>query len=283
MKYYLNGSIVAYDRGTKRYYIYKDSEDSRAKKNPRENEVIGKRALYYFETFAGIRASSFKLAIENIKRLTNGAKPSVLDVGCSYGLFLKKVAEQGWEGFGIEPSEDEARFARERCNVEVVKTTIEEFVSDKKWDIVTLWDVFEHLPQPLDVLKKIKSVLNSDGILIIRVPNAKGLVHKLAFISYVTSFGFFNFPLIKLFENHQYIYTKHSLHEMLRKAGFEVILSYSEYMIEPHHNVIKRKSYITQLPRPLQELVCSMLISILKLSGILCMKDSLISFFKLAP
>lgn len=278
MKYRLNSRIAAYDKKTKEYFICEDIGNSGAKDGFQESEPKDKQILYYFETFASLRERSFDLAIENIKLLTDKKNISLLDIGCSYGLFLKKVHEQGWDGFGIEPSEQEVRFAQERFHINVAQTTIEDFVSDKKWDVITFWDVLEHLPDPFNVLQKIKSMLNGDGILIIRVPNGRGLIHRLSFSAYVVSLGFFNFPLKKLFENHLHIYTEPSLNEMLRKAGFEAILSYGEYMIDPHIHVIRRKSYLIKFPEPLRSLLSSILVILLRLSGVLSMKDALVAY-----
>jgi 2-polyprenyl-3-methyl-5-hydroxy-6-metoxy-1,4-benzoquinol methylase len=278
MKYRLNSRIAAYDKKTKKYFICEDIGNSGVENGFQASEPKDKQILYYFETFARLRENSFDLAIENIKLLIGKKKIYVLDIGCSYGLFLKKVHEQGWDGVGIEPNEQEVRFVQERFHIEVAQTTIEDFVSDKKWDIITFWDVLEHLPDPFHVLQKVKSMLNGDGILIIRVPNGRGLIHRLSFIAYRVSLGFFNFPLKKLFENHLYIYTESSLNEMLRKAGFETILSYSEYMIDPHVHAIRRKSYLIQFPEPLKSLVSSMLVILLRLSGVLSMKDALVVY-----
>jgi 2-polyprenyl-3-methyl-5-hydroxy-6-metoxy-1,4-benzoquinol methylase len=280
MKYQLNGRIARYDREARKYSICQGDEDSEDERSSYGKGPEEKQIRYYFEAFAALRERSFDLAIEKTKTLTNGKKVSVLDIGSSYGLFLKKVIEQGWDGFGVEPSRTEANFAREKFGVDVAETTIEDFVPLRKWDVITLWDVFEHLPNPTDALKKLKSLLRDDGILIIRVPNAKGLFHRLSFITYVASLGFVNFPLIKLFENHQYIYTEYALNQIVNQAGFDRIYSYGECMIDPDIRILRKKSYLVKIPNPLKDLIAYTMVLILRLSAALSMGDSLVVYFK---
>jgi 2-polyprenyl-3-methyl-5-hydroxy-6-metoxy-1,4-benzoquinol methylase len=277
MKYYLNGKVAAYDKRAMKYFICQDVEESRAKSHG-GREWSEEHASYYFDTFADLRGRSFDVAIDNIRRLTGGETTSVLDIGCSYGLFLKKVLEQGWDGWGVEPSENEARFAQERFDLQVSASTVEDFVTDKKWDVVTLWDVLEHLPNPVDALNKIAPMLSADGLLIIRVPNANGFIHRLAFVAYAATLGLFNYPLVKLFENHHYIYTDVSLSQLLKQTGFEVILSYGECMILPRADVIRQKRYIKKIPKPLQGPLSHILVAVLRLSEVLSMKDSLVVY-----
>jgi SAM-dependent methyltransferase len=277
MKYYLNGRVATYDKSTKTFYICEEKEGFDLKNYGGKGRP-GERTSYYFDTFAALRERSYDLAIENIKRLTLGKRISVLDIGCSYGVFLKKALDQGWNAMGIEPSQNEAAFAREIFKAEVSETIIEGFESDQRWDVITLWDVFEHLPQPTEKLGIVKSLLADDGIVIIRVPNANGFIHRLAFIIYMVTFGYINFPLVKLFENHLYIYTECSLKETLEKAGLNVILSYGEGMIDPDINVIRKKSYVACLPKLLQEPTSIVLALMLNFSCNVSMKDSLVVY-----
>lgn len=278
MKYHLDGRIAAYDKDSKRYFICLDTQSPALKENYYRSGSAEENRIYYFKTFASLREHSFDRAVENIRHLLGRNKVEVLDIGCLYGQFLNKVIGQGWEGIGIEPSKNEAEFARNTYNAEVVETTIEDFVPDKQWDVITLWDVFEHLADPLSVIDKVKSMLKDDGILIIRVPNANGLIHRLAFLIYAVSFGIINFPLVKLFENHLYIYSENAVIEILEAKGFKVILSYGECMIFPRVDVIRQKRYIKKIPKPFQGLLSHIIVSVLRLSEVISMKDSLVVY-----
>jgi SAM-dependent methyltransferase len=95
----------------------------------------------------------------------------LLDVGCGTGGFVKIAKDAGWEAFGVELSESAANCAVER-GVQVRAGTLEEqhFPPDY-FDVVTLWDVLEHLPDPSKELMEIYRILKLDGFVVIRVPN----------------------------------------------------------------------------------------------------------------
>lgn len=280
MKYHLDGRIAAYDKEHKRYFICQETQNSIEGDSYYHSGSAEENRLYYFETFAALREQSFDRAIVNIRFLLDKQKIEVLDVGCLYGLFLHKVVEQGWEGRGIEPSRNEAEFARNMFNLRVFETTFEDFISDEKWDVIAFWDVFEHLGDPLSVLDKAKSMLKDDGILIIKVPNANGLIHRLAFFIYAASCGLINFPLIKLFENHSYIYTQYALKAIFSAMGFESLLSYGENMIAADVDTIRKKSYMGKLPVLPQYMLSCLLVIFLKISSILLLHDSLVVYFR---
>jgi len=279
MKYYLNGKVAAYDRRQKKYYVCQSLDGRESQKSHYGTGSANEQVRYYFETFAALRERSFDLAVEHIAALTAGRKVSVLDIGSSYGLFLKKVRDHGWEGVGIEPSRNEASFSRAEFGLEIFETTIEDFASDREWDVITLWDVFEHLPNPQPVLEKIRTMLSDEGTLVIRVPNARGLVHRLSFLAYAVSLGRFSFPVKKLFENHEYIYTQSALDEELQAAGFRRLRAYGEPFLIPKAALIKKKSYLVNKPKPIQIGVSHLLASTLRLASLLAMDDSLVVYF----
>ena len=96
----------------------------------------------------------------------------LLDVGCSGGFFLAHAARRGWDGLGIEPSEQAAAHAR-GMGVEVV----EQFLDDLHWGDLGTFDaihmklVLEHLADPVGVLSAARACLKPGGILCVQVPN----------------------------------------------------------------------------------------------------------------
>jgi 2-polyprenyl-3-methyl-5-hydroxy-6-metoxy-1,4-benzoquinol methylase len=97
----------------------------------------------------------------------------LLDVGCATGVFLTGMqSSPDWELYGVEISEHAARIAREQNFLNVTQGTLHEahYPSDF-FDAVTLWDVLEHLHDPLASLREIHRILKKDGILVFRVPN----------------------------------------------------------------------------------------------------------------
>lgn len=97
----------------------------------------------------------------------------LLDVGCAIGIFLQGIQKNGnWELYGAEINEHAAHIAREH-GLDVRLGTLEQAeFKDEFFDVVTLWDVLEHLHDPAGSLREIYRILKPDGFLVIRVPNA---------------------------------------------------------------------------------------------------------------
>lgn len=106
----------------------------------------------------------------------------VLDVGCASGLFLERVREAGWRATGIEPSSTLCRYARERLGepVEIECGTLEfTKLPQNSFDVVTLWDVLEHAPDPGDFLRASSGLLKSGGYLLLNVPHLDSVMARL--------------------------------------------------------------------------------------------------------
>lgn len=97
-----------------------------------------------------------------------GTKGSLLDVGAGTGEFCKVAFDNNWKVEGVEPSKVALKFANEKG---IKMYTSIENVVDKKYDVITLWHVLEHLPNLDDVIKKLSDLLKPNGVLIIAVPN----------------------------------------------------------------------------------------------------------------
>ena len=101
------------------------------------------------------------------------ARGRLLDVGCATGQFLAEMARHpGWEVTGVEPSESASEFARRAYSFRVYQgDLVSARFPDGAFDVVTLWDVFEHLHNPLAMLAEVRRVLAPDGVLILRTPS----------------------------------------------------------------------------------------------------------------
>lgn len=97
----------------------------------------------------------------------------LLDVGCASGLFLAEALRNGWNVTGIEPNEilyAEARASLHE-NAEVLCATLETAGLQGQFDVITLWDVLEHVPEPGNFLQLCYRLLRPSGYLMLNVPN----------------------------------------------------------------------------------------------------------------
>lgn len=105
----------------------------------------------------------------------------LLDIGSGGGLFLEAVQlHGGWQPEGLEPNAQAARATAERLGLPVLQGGLEDArYPDAAFDAVTLWDVLEHLHDPLAGLREIRRILRPGGALFVRVPNAASYVRRL--------------------------------------------------------------------------------------------------------
>lgn len=94
----------------------------------------------------------------------------LLDIGCGTGEFLRTAKQKKWDVYGVEPNED-ARILSEKKGVTVLKELQE--VTQKNFDVITLWHVLEHVPDLETYILQISKLLKPSGTLIVAVPNFK--------------------------------------------------------------------------------------------------------------
>lgn len=97
-----------------------------------------------------------------------GTPGRCLEIGCAYGLFLVAARQRGWTVSGIEMSVHAAQSARETYGLDVTSdSSALERIDTASINLVAMWDVFEHVKQPLDLLTQIQRVLVPGGLLVL--------------------------------------------------------------------------------------------------------------------
>lgn len=111
-------------------------------------------------------------SIQNFKS-SNGI---LLDIGCASGDFLEEFRNKtGWEVIGIEIIEDAVKVAQEKKITIIKNDLISANLKENTYDVITLWDVLEHLPDPSAVLIECNRILKDDGLLVIKTPDPSGI------------------------------------------------------------------------------------------------------------
>jgi SAM-dependent methyltransferase len=115
------------------------------------------------------------LAASRLKKVGAEGPYSVLDIGSHCGFFVRFASENGWKAYGVEPAPPMVRFARELNRV----TTLEEGFFDerahpgRKFHLVTMFDVLEHIPDPVALLSKVRARLEPGGLILCKVPHVR--------------------------------------------------------------------------------------------------------------
>lgn len=106
-------------------------------------------------------------------------KGDLLDVGCYTGFFLECARDRGWRVAGVEPSRWAARYATDELGLDVFNGPVERFASERSFDVITMWDVLEHVPNPVEVLAILRRHIRADGLLVFATHNLDTTVARL--------------------------------------------------------------------------------------------------------
>jgi 2-polyprenyl-3-methyl-5-hydroxy-6-metoxy-1,4-benzoquinol methylase len=100
----------------------------------------------------------------------------LLDFGCGGGAFLHRMKQQGWRVLGIDISPAAVTHARRHLGLDVLLGTLPHpDLAPRSFDVVTMWEVLEHLHDPLDTLRQVRRLLVPGGRLVVSVPNIDSL------------------------------------------------------------------------------------------------------------
>lgn len=121
-----------------------------------------------------IKLYTIKKKIQLIENHTNGEK-TLLDIGTGTGDFLKAAQNKDWVCYGVEPNIDASQKASAK-NLTIVNSLNK--LTEKKFQVITLWHVLEHLPNLEEQISIINTLLNTHGTLILAVPNFKSFDAK---------------------------------------------------------------------------------------------------------
>jgi 2-polyprenyl-3-methyl-5-hydroxy-6-metoxy-1,4-benzoquinol methylase len=139
----------------------------------------------------------------------------VLDVGCAAGFFLKVMADKGWTTTGVEISAPMVDYARDSLGLADMHRgdllTVD--LGEQRFDVISLWDVIEHLERPQDHLTRAHELLTDDGFLVLETQNVGSRFARLM--------G----PKWQHYKHEEHLYHFHpeSLGRLLDDVGFEVL------------------------------------------------------------
>lgn len=149
--------------------------------------------------------------VDRLQRI-KGFKPelkSLFDIGTGYGFWPQFCKDHGISVKGIDIFREAVTYAQEVLHLDVVNCSLEDYIFDRTFDVITICDLLEHLREPNSQLEKIKRGLSETGILFIQVPNLLGF--KLP------PFHGFGLPY------HIWQFNLLTLRMLLKKHGFVII------------------------------------------------------------
>ena len=194
-----------------------------------------KRKISNTKTFSGnikttIIEDDYRRAVQFNKNLKN---KDILDFGCGWGGFLMNL--KNYKSLsGVELRKECINYIKK--NIKKIKVSDNINFFDKKFDIITMFHVLEHIPFQVETLKILKSKLKNKGKIIIEVPHAKDFLILQDELKEFKDFIFWS--------EHLVLHTYKSLKSILLKSGFKKIniQYYQRYNFSNHLGwLLKRK------------------------------------------
>jgi 2-polyprenyl-3-methyl-5-hydroxy-6-metoxy-1,4-benzoquinol methylase len=147
------------------------SEDTyiRLRHNAWDEDRPSDHATWFYRE---MRAAVHQDFLEYVGR--DGSPGRLLDVGCGMGVFMRRAREHGWEVHGCDTSASWVAHARELLGAPEAVTHTDALglqPGSGCYDLITLWDVIEHIYEPREVLAHLRTLLAPNGQVFIRTPN----------------------------------------------------------------------------------------------------------------
>ena len=125
------------------------------------------------------KREGFRRRIQHLARIMP-SRGKLLDVGSGLGYFLDMARQDGWQVEGVEPQRSAAAYCKKKFGIAPHTGPIEQLdLQPALFDVVTLWDVLEHVHHPSRFLTTCLRLLKPEGLTVIAVPNASGWPARL--------------------------------------------------------------------------------------------------------
>ena len=188
--------------------------------NPRISSVLINQAYSYNEDKKFIlqnneRIESFKINLNQIINAINfkNKKFSILDVGSAGGAFFQSINNSLIECDGLEPNKWLVNKAKKSYGkINIYPTTLQFFKKKKKYELITYWDVFEHLTDINNEIFYIKKFLKKNCYLILNIPDYGSVFRKILK---------FNWPFF--LDVHLYYFNKETIELFMKNNKFELV------------------------------------------------------------
>jgi len=206
--------------------IYSNPQPTQKELSTLYKSVIDNK--YLEETAA--REKTFNLSLKQLHRfITPPGK--LMDIGCYTGTFMETAKDKGWTVSGIELSDWASNIAKNKNIGKVYNKPINKLLLPyENFDLITLWDVIEHLPNPKQILKDLSRFLKPDGIIALSTHFIDSLSARILGKHY---------PF--LMDMHLSHFSQKTIKRILNDSGFEIIKIY------PHKRILRSGYFLDKL------------------------------------
>jgi 2-polyprenyl-3-methyl-5-hydroxy-6-metoxy-1,4-benzoquinol methylase len=162
-----------------------------------------------------------KMHRDFFQRFIIGRSGRLLDMGSGLGFFLKALGQHpDWVAHGCEISPAAVKYAREHLGLKnVICSPLQDADLPRgSFDVITMWDVIDHILRPDPLLRHCHALLKQDGTLFIRTPNVAVQLLRARLLKAVR--GIKPGGMYLQGADHLHHYSAHSIAQLLRRNGF---------------------------------------------------------------
>lgn len=192
---------------------------------------------------AAKRMRGFDELLNKVERYAT-ERGTLLDYGCAVGLFVRVAKDRGWQAMGYERSDWAANVGRQQFGVDIVVGTSGAPPAgfDGLFDVVSMWDVLEHVEDPQRTLVSAANWLKPNGILALSTVNAEsyGARHAREHWRHLAP------------PHHLHYFSRQSLRRALGSAGLQVVASEGRGLM---FSADRRRTHLRGMRRRIEELV----------------------------
>jgi len=202
------------------------------------SKTLDPKAWDYIEGRLPASEKQLRKNLHLVRRHISLSGAHCLDIGAGAGLFAHLLAAEGAFVHGIEPQSIFREFAQRKFVIALNGETIDA----RHWqqgfagffDVVTLWDVFEHVNFPAETLQNAYNVIKPGGWLFLDTPRRDALYYRICEWSYRLSGGENSRLLESLYSplpfRHKQMFTRRQLLNLAGKIGFSVTSMHSSFL-----------------------------------------------------
>jgi 2-polyprenyl-6-hydroxyphenyl methylase/3-demethylubiquinone-9 3-methyltransferase len=210
-----------------------------------EDRILDRKSYDYIEGKLIENGKQLAENLRTVKKYHPLHQSHCLDIGAGAGLFSHLMAEEGALVHGIEPQKIFREFALKKYGISLTGETVD----DQYWqqgfagffDVVTLWDVLEHVNFPAETLAQLYNVAKEGGWLFLDTPRRDSFFYKMGEWSYRFSSGSNRSIFESIYSSqpfrHKQLFTLNQLIQLVEKVGFSVI-SMNASFFKPQNKMI---------------------------------------------
>ncbi|MGA2324174.1 MAG: class I SAM-dependent methyltransferase [Sedimentisphaerales bacterium] len=173
---------------------------------------------------------------QKILKGTPGKYKDLLDVGCGDGAFLKLAKQNNWNVLGIDSDPKAVATARKHGIQAFLGTAGKSALVEKSFDVITLWDILEHIPNLKEVIVWLANIIRPGGKIFVLTPNADSILDTFAYTEiFLTRRKSQRLMNLCFNRYHLHRFTTKGLIILLRRLGFsdDIVYKMQLFSLKP--------------------------------------------------